>query len=148
VSGERRLTELSREESVRLLGTVSLGRVVFTMHAMPAIRPVNHIVDDGKVIIRSHLGAAMVTIAGDTRGTVVAYEADTIDPDSHVGWSVVVTGVAPGTGHWIPAGRRAGGRACQAARDQGAALLKAGCPRAGANLSRHLKHPATPSRPR
>jgi hypothetical protein len=25
---------------------------------------------------------------------VVAYEADTIDPDSHVGWSVVVTGVA------------------------------------------------------
>lgn len=25
---------------------------------------------------------------------MVAYEADTIDPDSHLGWSVVVTGVA------------------------------------------------------
>jgi hypothetical protein len=75
VSGERRLTELSREESVRLLGTVSLGRVVFTMHAMPAIRPVNHIVDDGKVIIRSHLGAAMVTIAGPTRSTRTAMSA-------------------------------------------------------------------------
>jgi hypothetical protein len=30
---------------------VSLGRVVFTMHAMPAIRPVNHMIDDGKVVI-------------------------------------------------------------------------------------------------
>jgi hypothetical protein len=25
---------------------------------------------------------------------VVAYEADTIDPDTHLGWSVVVTGYA------------------------------------------------------
>lgn len=86
--------ELSREESLRLLGAVSLGRVVFTMRAMPAIRPVNHIVDGGNVIIRSHLGAAVAAAADRAEGAVVAYEADVIDPDSHVGWSVVVTGLA------------------------------------------------------
>ena len=28
------------------------------------------------------------------QGVVVAYEADAIDPDTHLGWSVVVTGYA------------------------------------------------------
>lgn len=88
----RTLRELGREESLRLLGGVSLGRVVFTHRALPAIRPVNHLLDDGRVIIRSHTGAAIVTAA--EQGVVVAYEADSIDPDEHVGWSVVVTGVA------------------------------------------------------
>lgn len=91
-TSRRALRELGREESLRLLGSVSLGRVVFTHRALPAIRPVNHLLDDGRVIIRSHSGAAIVTAA--EQGVVVAYEADTIDPDEHVGWSVVVTGVA------------------------------------------------------
>jgi nitroimidazol reductase NimA-like FMN-containing flavoprotein (pyridoxamine 5'-phosphate oxidase superfamily) len=91
-NGRRVLRGLSREESLRLLGSVSLGRVVFTDRALPAIRPVNHVVDDGHVIIRSHTGAAILHAA--ERGVVVAYEADTIDPDGRVGWSVVVTGVA------------------------------------------------------
>jgi nitroimidazol reductase NimA-like FMN-containing flavoprotein (pyridoxamine 5'-phosphate oxidase superfamily) len=92
MNGRRGLRELSREESLRLLGSVSLGRVVFTDRALPAIRPVNHLLDHGRIIIRSHAGAAIVSAA--ERGVVVAYEADTIDPDSRVGWSVVVTGVA------------------------------------------------------
>ena len=61
--------------------------------AAPAIRPVNHLVDDETVIIRSHLGAAITgRAAGD--GTVVRYEADDIDPVRHTGWSVIVTGMA------------------------------------------------------
>jgi len=59
---------------------------------MPAIRPVNHIVDDETVIVRSHMGAAIVTRAED--GAVVCYEADDIDPVRHTGWSVIVTGMA------------------------------------------------------
>ena len=66
----------------------------FTQQALPAIRPVNHLLDDGHVIIRSRLGAALVTAAGSATGVVVAYEADAIDPDGHLGWSVVVTGTA------------------------------------------------------
>ncbi|GAA5149864.1 pyridoxamine 5'-phosphate oxidase family protein [Pseudonocardia eucalypti] len=86
----RRMWRLERAESLRLLGGVGLGRVVFTEKAMPAIRPVNHLLDDGGVIIRTHLGAAVLSRLGE----VVAYQADHIDPDTHTGWSVVVTGVA------------------------------------------------------
>jgi hypothetical protein len=77
-----------------LLGSVGLGRIVFTDKALPAIRPVNHLLDGGNVIIRSHLGGSLATTVGSGRGVVVAYEADVIDPESQVGWSVVVTGVA------------------------------------------------------
>jgi hypothetical protein len=71
-----------------------MGRVVFTHQALPAIRVVNHLLDDGHVIIRSHLGTALTVAAGFAAGVVVAYEADAIDPGDHLGWSVVVTGTA------------------------------------------------------
>jgi len=89
----RQAVELTAAESWRLLAGASLGRVVFTQHAMPAIRPVNHIVDRETVIIRSHLGAAIVGRATPD-GAVVCYEADDIDPVRHTGWSVIVTGMA------------------------------------------------------
>lgn len=88
------MRELSRAEAMRRLGSVPVGRVVFTRHVLPAIRPVNHLVDGGQVIIRSHDGSAIVTAARARMGTVVAYEADEIDPASRTGWSVVVTGLA------------------------------------------------------
>ena len=83
-SSRRRLTELSRAESMRLLGSVSLGRLVFTFRAMPAIRPVNHVLDNGDIVIRSHSGAAVVSAADAAGHIVVAYEADTIDPSSPI----------------------------------------------------------------
>jgi nitroimidazol reductase NimA-like FMN-containing flavoprotein (pyridoxamine 5'-phosphate oxidase superfamily) len=88
----RPTVELTAGESWQLLAGVSLGRIVFTQHAMPAIRPVNHLVDDETIIIRSHLGAAIVARAED--GAVVCYEADEIDPVRHTGWSVIATGMA------------------------------------------------------
>ena len=95
-AGPRRTVQLDRAEALQLLGSVSLGRVVFTRHALPAIRPVNHALVDGDIIIRTHEGAALAshTQQGGDLGVVVAYEADTIDPDTHLGWSVVVTGYA------------------------------------------------------
>ena len=41
--------ELERAEAMRLLASIGYGRVVFTLNALPAIRPVNHLVDDGRV---------------------------------------------------------------------------------------------------
>ena len=90
----RRLEALPRAESLRLLSTVSLGRLVFTHLALPAIRPVNHAVAGEQVIIRAYLGTAISTAVRDQSGTVVAYEADLIDPDTHLGWSVIVVGRA------------------------------------------------------
>ncbi|MFJ3160837.1 pyridoxamine 5'-phosphate oxidase family protein [Streptomyces kanasensis] len=92
----RRVARLDRVEALRLLGTVTLGRIVFTQHALPAVRPVNHLMDGEDVIVRLHDGATLASLVAppDAPGIVVAYEADVIDPDTHVGWSVVVTGYA------------------------------------------------------
>jgi nitroimidazol reductase NimA-like FMN-containing flavoprotein (pyridoxamine 5'-phosphate oxidase superfamily) len=83
-----------RSWDLQLLASVSLGRIVFTQRAMPAIRPVNHLVDDETIIIRSHLSAAIVARASAGEGTVVCYEADDLDPVRQTGWSVIATGVA------------------------------------------------------
>ncbi|MPY80858.1 MAG: pyridoxamine 5'-phosphate oxidase family protein [Actinophytocola sp.] len=89
-SDPKRLRELSPATSLRLLGSVPFGRIVFTAHALPAIRPVNHVLIEGDVVLRCHAGAALL----DAIGQVVAYEADLIDADTHSGWSVIVTGKA------------------------------------------------------
>ena len=89
----RELAELPRDEALRLLASVPFGRVVFTASALPAIRPVNHLVDGRRIIIRTSLGSALSTDVDDV-GTVVAYEADEIDPVTRQGWSVVVVGRA------------------------------------------------------
>jgi hypothetical protein len=83
----RRLTELPRQESLRLLGGVPFGRIVYTVRALPAIVPVRHLVDTGMVVVRTHVGA-------DCAGAVVAFQADCIDSVAESGWSVTVTGVA------------------------------------------------------
>ena len=95
-TGPRRSIELDSDEALRLLGTVSFGRIVFTRHALPTVRPVNHVLDDGDIVIRTHERAALTARAGQAagQGVVVAYEADSIAPDTHLGWSVVVTGYA------------------------------------------------------
>ena len=89
----RELAELPKDESLRLLASVPFGRVVFTARALPAIRPVNHLVDGTRIIIRTSLGSALSADVDDV-GTVVAYEADEIDPVTRQGWSVVVVGRA------------------------------------------------------
>ncbi|MFD9483675.1 pyridoxamine 5'-phosphate oxidase family protein [Streptomyces sp. NPDC059991] len=92
----RRMTPLDRREALRLLATTSLGRVVFTQGALPAVRPVNHLMDGDDIIVCLHEGAAFASLdaPGPGSAVVVAYEADAIDPDTHLGWSVVVTGYA------------------------------------------------------
>ena len=85
---------LDDAEAIRLLASVSYGRVVFTLKTLPAIRPVNHLLDDGRIIIRTQLSSAISTALRSSDGVVVAYEADSIDPQTRSGWSVVVTGRA------------------------------------------------------
>jgi hypothetical protein len=84
---------LTRAESLRLVGSVPFGRVVFTVRALPAVRAVSHLVDGGQIIIAASLGAA-VSGAADGPGMVVAYQADLIDMAGRAGWSVAVVGRA------------------------------------------------------
>lgn len=92
----RRMEAVERGEALRLLGSVPVGRIVFTQHALPTVRPVNHLVDGDDVVIRTHPGTTLsaITAPAGSPEVVVAYEADVIDPVTHLGWSVIVTGYA------------------------------------------------------
>jgi nitroimidazol reductase NimA-like FMN-containing flavoprotein (pyridoxamine 5'-phosphate oxidase superfamily) len=88
-----RQQELGRDEALRLLGSVHVGRVVFTHHALPAIRPVSYVVDGERIIFCSGQGS-VITTAVNGAGTVVAFEADAVDQAGRIGWSVVIVGGA------------------------------------------------------
>ncbi|MEU7632622.1 pyridoxamine 5'-phosphate oxidase family protein [Nocardia sp. NPDC049220] len=91
----RRTVELDRSEAMRLLASAPFGRIVFTRDALPAIRPVTHLVDDrGFIITRTQLGPGLAASVQGRQSVVVAYQVDDIDPIDRLGWSVVVTGVA------------------------------------------------------
>lgn len=84
---------MTSAEAFRLLATVHVGRVAYTYRALPGIQAVSHLIDHGDVIIRSHGRPPVISPA--RAGTVIlAYEADTIDPETFSGWRVTVTGHA------------------------------------------------------
>ena len=83
------LEQLSRDECLRLLGQVPLGRIVYTRQALPAVELVNFALDDGDIIIRTDGGGKL---AAATRGAVVAFEADNVDVTGQAGWSVTIVG--------------------------------------------------------
>lgn len=82
---------LDRRECLALLGSVPLGRVVFTERALPAVQPVNFALVEDCVIIRT---APRSKLATAMRGAVVAFEADDFDGAGDSGWSVTVVGQA------------------------------------------------------
>lgn len=95
----RKLGPLPRREALTLLASVPLGRIVFTVNAMPAVRPASHLVAGDVLIARSHDGSRPVPADAarpgeGARETVVAYQADDIDLGTRLGWSVVITGPA------------------------------------------------------
>ena len=80
---------LPRNECLRLLGQVPVGRIVFTRQAMPAVELVNFAMDDGDIVIRTDSGGKL---AAATRGAVVAFEAGSVDMVTYAGWSVTIVG--------------------------------------------------------
>ena len=85
------LAVLSREQCLRLMATVPVGRVIYTRHAMPAVEVVNFTVDTGDIVFRT---APSGKLLAAIRGAVVAFEADALDPATRSGWSVTAVGRA------------------------------------------------------
>src|SRR5690349_16081131 len=84
--------ELGRQECLALLATVSVGRVVYTRQALPAVLSVNFSLDrDGAVVLRTSVASELESAI---EGAVVAFEADEVDAAAHSGWSVVILGQA------------------------------------------------------
>jgi nitroimidazol reductase NimA-like FMN-containing flavoprotein (pyridoxamine 5'-phosphate oxidase superfamily) len=90
-SEDRSLETLSKRDAVDLLSTVSVGRVVFTVGALPAIVPVSFAVHGDAIVMRTSPESRLARAAP---GGVLAFEVDDVDPARRTGWSVVVTGVA------------------------------------------------------
>ncbi|MFF8925937.1 pyridoxamine 5'-phosphate oxidase family protein [Streptomyces longwoodensis] len=81
---------LDRQECLRLLAKVPVGRIVYTRQALPAVLPVNFGLDtDSSVLVRTSASSDLVRAVD---GVVVAFEADDFNAAEHSGWSVVVTG--------------------------------------------------------
>ncbi|MFC8426439.1 pyridoxamine 5'-phosphate oxidase family protein [Streptomyces sp. NPDC057236] len=83
---------LDRQECLRLLAGVPVGRVIYTRQALPAVLPVNFSLDtDASVLLATSPGSDLVRAVD---GTVVAFEADEFHAETRSGWSVIVTGRA------------------------------------------------------
>lgn len=93
-SAPRHRIALDRGESLRLPASVPFGRISAVDRALPITRPVNHLVENGCVILRTYRSSTLTVLTANarSRGAVLAYEADEIDPATRTGWSVIVTG--------------------------------------------------------
>ena len=85
------LEVLDRDECLRLLALVTLGRIGFTSGALPTVLPVNFHLDRERILVRTGRGSKLDVAL---QNAVVAFEVDDFDPIHHSGWSVAVTGVA------------------------------------------------------
>lgn len=84
-----RLRILNPAECLRLLGSVPLGRLVYTYAGLPAVRLVNFVLDDDTIVFNTGLGDKF---RAAERGDVVAFEADEVDRERHLGWTVTAIG--------------------------------------------------------
>ncbi len=84
-----RIDELAGDECWRLLEGSVVGRLCFVSGGEPSVLPVNHVVDDHSIVIRTGRSGSLERLSA---GATVAFEVDELDRASATGWSVVVRG--------------------------------------------------------
>jgi nitroimidazol reductase NimA-like FMN-containing flavoprotein (pyridoxamine 5'-phosphate oxidase superfamily) len=85
------LEVLDRQECLKLIAAVPLGRIVYTDRALPAVQPVNFSLHDDAIVFRTQVGSKLSAAA---RNAVVGFEVDSIGTDLASGWSVSIIGHA------------------------------------------------------
>lgn len=94
MENKRVLVELDPKVALGMLGHAEFGRVAFVANGIPIIRTLNHVVDDGRIIIFTRHSSAFAQAVLNQPDLQVAYQADEIERHSRLGWSVLVTGTA------------------------------------------------------
>ncbi|WP_329000916.1 pyridoxamine 5'-phosphate oxidase family protein [Kribbella sp. NBC_00709] len=84
-----RLQILGPAECISMLGSVPLGRLVYTNAGLPAIRLVNFVLDEDTIVFSTGQGDKFHAAE---RGDVVAFEADDVELERHMGWTVTAIG--------------------------------------------------------
>jgi nitroimidazol reductase NimA-like FMN-containing flavoprotein (pyridoxamine 5'-phosphate oxidase superfamily) len=89
------LEVLDEEECWALVSSRFLGRLGVNRDGMgPLVVPINYVVDvDRSIVFRTGEGAKLDAV---DRG-MISIQVDEVDPLHHVGWSVLVDGLA----HWV-----------------------------------------------
>ncbi|MGK4579266.1 pyridoxamine 5'-phosphate oxidase family protein [Kitasatospora sp. HPMI-4] len=82
---------LAEQQCLALLESASVGRVVYTVGALPAVLPARFRLDEHGVVLRTDGGEALVRAVD---GSLVAFEADEVSAADGSGWSVTVLGPA------------------------------------------------------
>lgn len=82
---------LDEDECLELLAQGVVGRVALSMGALPAVFPVNYVLDGRAVVFRTGPG---VKLSAATDRAVIAFEVDRFDPAGRCGWSVLAIGIA------------------------------------------------------
>ncbi len=80
---------LSWHECLRLLAGAQVGRIVYSDQALPAVQPVDFVMDDDAVFFRTEGGSRL---ARAVERAVVAFEADEYQAAAGGGWSVTIVG--------------------------------------------------------
>jgi nitroimidazol reductase NimA-like FMN-containing flavoprotein (pyridoxamine 5'-phosphate oxidase superfamily) len=91
VDGRTGIEVLDRDACVRLLARERVGRIAVVAGGMPVCLPVNFVLDDDRVVLRT---AAGTKLDSAIRGSAVAFEVDDFDAGDQSGWSVMVSGRA------------------------------------------------------
>ncbi len=84
------LEVLTEPQCRELLARRSLGRFSFLVGDQPEIFPVNYAADGTVIVLRTAQGTKLQ----ESIKRRVAFEIDDWDPETGIGWSVVVKGVA------------------------------------------------------
>jgi len=84
------LEVLDEDQCRMLLNSHNIGRITFSVDDVPEIFPINYAVDGSTVVFRTTEDSILRNAAKRR----VAFETDEWDPETGVGWSVVVKGIA------------------------------------------------------
>lgn len=82
------LIDLTTDECLALLRSHDLARIAFAFEERIEIFPINYCLEGAIIVFRTGLGTKLTAVST----TTVAVEIDGWDPESGIGWSVVVKG--------------------------------------------------------
>ncbi|GAA3856438.1 pyridoxamine 5'-phosphate oxidase family protein [Tessaracoccus defluvii] len=83
-------SRLDADECWALLADAEIGRIAWLGDDGISILPINFVIDDGTVVFNTSPSSPLARLVEPTE---VAFEADDIDNESAVGWSVIVRGI-------------------------------------------------------
>ena len=82
-------TPIPEDECRSLLASTDFGRIAWADDGEVIVLPVNFTMSEGRILFHAAEGSRLATLAD---GKTVAFQADDVDTEEALGWSVLVQG--------------------------------------------------------